>query len=270
MSAISTIASVIGVNLTEKPVTCGLAELDGVTGQEKKGSLQAFQYFPETISDSKSPNYAKKNIPGGSHPIKSFVDGGERTISFTAIFTADENPEQTNLAQDLLTGNFNIGPSALFTALTGKKQDKYTSDIAGAVAWLRSFTYPEYTPTGAAKPPPLCILFLPNSGIIGNPSFPDSIVGEMVQCDVVYEAFHRNGAPRYTVVNLGFSESVQTGPNWKFVGREQFPSMLATVGSGSYKRDMIGSRRVPKTAQSAADSILGQVRSRLPGIPGIG
>jgi len=263
MSLISSIASIVGVNLTEKPVTAAMGELDVTTGQEKPGAFQAFQYFPETISDSKSPNYSRRNIPGGSHPIQTFLDGGERNLSFTAIFTQEENPEEQGLASSLLTGNFNIGPSALISAVSGgsKKQDKYTVDIASAIAWLRSYTYPEYTATGAAKPPPLCVLYLPNSGIIGNPNFVDSIVGVMTQCDVVYESFHRNGSPRYVAVNLNFIESVQTGPNWKFVGRESFSKMLNNAGKKSYTREVIGARKIV-SQESSPESILGDFKNK--------
>jgi hypothetical protein len=261
MSFISSIASVIGVNLTEKPVTAAMSELDVTSGQEKSGTFQAFQYFPETISDSKSPNYSRRNIPGGSHPIQTFLDGGERSLSFTAVFTQDDNPEEQGLASSLFTGSFDL-TSAITTAISGgtKKQSKHTVDIAAAIAWLRSYTYPEYTTTGAAKPPPLCILYLPNSGILGHPNFTDSIVGVMTQCDVVYEAFHRNGAPRYVAVNLGFVESVQIGPKWSFVGRESFPKMLTNSGRKAYTREVVGARKIVNTSSSGPEAILGDIK----------
>ena len=56
----------------------------------------AFQYFPDTVSDTKQVNWTPREIPGGSLPIYQWVASGERLISFTAYFTADvdlENPE---------------------------------------------------------------------------------------------------------------------------------------------------------------------------------
>ena len=41
-----------------------------------------FQYNPTEIDDQKSNLYASKTIPGQAHPVKQFIAGGERKISF--------------------------------------------------------------------------------------------------------------------------------------------------------------------------------------------
>lgn len=230
MSAISSVASMLGVSETSAPVTAGIGALDQKTGVEKSGSLQAFQYFPETVSDSKSPEWSRRTVPGGSHPLMSFVHGGERSITFPAIFTQEDNPEPIGLISGLLTGSFSLSASSLL----GKKERKDTVDIAAAIAYLRQFTYPKYV-NDLANPPPFVVVYLPNSGIVSAMGGGSSFVGAMTQCDVTYEAFHRNGSPRIATVQLGFVEVVQVGPNWRFSGSESFQKQ-----ADSYKRTMIG------------------------------
>lgn len=251
MALISSLASVIGIKETATPVTAAISELDPSTGQEsisrstsvtdaasnvteQKSSLQAFQYFPESINDSKSPEWSRKSVPGGSHPIVTFINGGERVISFPAIFTTDDNPEPLGVVQAALTGSFDFGVQTL---LGGNRKD--TVDIPAAIAFLRKFTYPNYDENKSISPP-FAIVYLPNSGIIGqlNQAL-DSIVGAMIQCDVLYEKFHRNGAPRIVVVQLAFVEVVQIGDNWKFVGRSQVDKILAAQGRDPYTREVI-------------------------------
>lgn len=261
MSAISSLASVLGITETATPVTAAISEMDPKTGMEKiqgdvgskllgKSSasslfqganaspFQAFQYFPETISDSKSPEWARKNVPGGSHPIVTFINGGERVISFPAVFTADKNPEPLGLFQAALTGSFEFGLSDLFD-----KTRKDTVDIPAAIAFLRKFTCPDYSQF-VASPPPFAIVYLPNSGIIGRVNHAlDSIVGAMIQCDVTYEKFHRNGMPRIVVVQLAFLEVVQIGENWSFAGRGEINDILTAQGRDPYKREVIGAEQ---------------------------
>ena len=255
MGLISSLSSVLGISETSTPVTAALSALDPETGFEliaeslddgdsdviNAAGFQAFQYFPETISDSKSPEWSRNSVPGGSHPILSFINGGERVISFPAVFTQDENPEVQSLFSQLLTGTFEVSLGSLFG---GDRKD--TVDIAAAIAWLREFTYPEYK-NNISKAPPFAIVYLPNSGIIGGGQFLDSIVGAMVQCDVTYEKFHRNGSPRVSVVQLSFVETVQTGENWKFVGAKDVREQLelggnfdSESGRSPYKREVIG------------------------------
>jgi hypothetical protein len=234
MSAISSLSSVLGISSTSTPVTAGLAELDPKTFLEAPGTQKAFQYWPETISDNKNAEWSKKSVPGGSHPILQFINGGERTISFSAVFTQEINPEKGGL----LGLSFGLGD------LLGNQQ-KNNVDIAAAVEWLRSFTYPSYDEsTGAALAPPLAILYLPGSGIISASGFEDSVVVVMTECNVVYEAFHRNGTPRLVAVSLAFSECIQDSTAWRFQGRNSFPG-LADYDSAldyfpKYERDVVG------------------------------
>ena len=229
MGLVSSLASAIGVSDTAVPITAGIAEFNSTSHREAPGTLQAFQYFPETITDTKAADWVRKNVPGGSHPILSFINGGERTISFTCIFTQEENPEELSLIGSLLTGKFE-----LFKGSGRKDTEK---NISSAISYLRAFTYPDYV-QGVSKPPPFAIVYLPNSGIVSQQGFENSIVGAMIQCDITYEKFHRNGSPRFVSMQLSFVETVQTSANWKFVGRSELKAMIA-VGD-EYKRAMVG------------------------------
>lgn len=218
MSAVSSLASAFGVSATADPVTMGIAALDLTTGEEDP-VIKAFQYYPETISDSKSPEWSRKHVPGGSHPILSFINGGERTISFTAQFTHEMNPEPIGLLASLLTGSASFGLSGPTKHTLPAGEDDPRGGIPAAIAWLRSFTCPDYLENGTAVPPPACVVYMPNSGIIGSNGSVDYFVGVMTECNVTYQAFHRNGAPKIVEVSLSFVESTQDGLDWFFTGR---------------------------------------------------
>jgi len=201
MSLVSSIQSLFS---GEKPEMAALAYYDPINGEEViGGSFQAFQYFPEKIQDTKGVDYSSKTIPGGSHPIYTFISGGERTISFEAIFINDDVPKS---ATNLLNGK-------TYSIKDADKRD--IVNIANAISWLRYCMYPTYN-NGVAKAPPLVVVYLPNSGIIGTGNYAHSVVGILRRADVSYEAFHRDGTPRIAVVSIEIAEVVQTKKSWKW------------------------------------------------------
>jgi hypothetical protein len=219
LGLIKSLAQAIGIKSTANPVKACLSGLDRKTGQESSTTpVIGFQYFPEQIQDIQSARYSERDVPGGSHPILQYLGGGSRTLSFTAFFTQEQNPESASnsLLTGLLTG----------TAEFGIPQDRNdTVDVASAIRWLRSYIAPNYETGGLMKAPPVAILYLPNSGIIGHDKFKDSVTCVMTQCDVTYEAFHRNGSPRIVAVSLSFTETMQVGnadSGWQFQGSETF------------------------------------------------
>lgn len=183
----------------------------------------AFQYFPESISDQKSVNWRSSEVPGGSLPIKQFVSGGDRTISFTAFFSTDVN---------LTDGTMDPDPVKLVAAAATMKQvgiDDRNIDIRSAILWLRRFMYPRYDAKGGSSSggapvtyaPRKLRLIIPNSGIglagcgaIG----PHAILCCMTQCEVTWMSYFPNNMPRLAKVQLGFSELAQSG------GSVTFPS----------------------------------------------
>lgn len=220
-----------------------ILELDGTKGDAPKGDYVAFQYFPETISDTKSVNYQGRDIPGGSLPIYQWISSGERVISFTAIFTSDV---------DLLSdeqGYMQMKQNGLL---------RRNVDVRTALLWLRRFMLPSYGKeaglgTPLTQAPNKLKLRIPNSGIgmqggaeLNGPDsdmvYPDgntyvladALTAIMTQCDITYEAFFPSGLPRIATVQLAFAQVAQHG------GYVSFPR------SGALLDDMVtnGSERL--------------------------
>lgn len=170
-----------------------------MTSDEANALEIGFQYYPETVTDNRGINYSSKEIPGLSHPLRQWSWGGDREISFTAVFTRDRvfsDEEKTNITQ----GN--------------PPKDLRNIDIPSAVAWLRSYTYPEYpSRKERPKPPRRVILTLPGLklGIGKDGMGEDDFPCVMTQCEVSYESFFSDGSPRIARVNLGFAETIQYG-----------------------------------------------------------
>jgi len=175
----------------------------------------AFQYWPESLNDSRPSEWNPRSIPGGSHPIYQWTHGGERRLSFTAVFTRDHAPPPKSkgsgggllgdLAQGLDTLNKDLGG----IGLGGPEPDKMRNiPIEAAISWLRYFTYPYYQQDDLRVfEPPKCILVLEGSklGHLGE----DDITCVMTTCDVTYEAWFPSGAARIVEVSLEFAEVVQ-------------------------------------------------------------
>ena len=191
------------------------------------GDAIAFQYWPETIQDSRASEWAPKNIPGGSHPLYQWTHGGERRVSFTAIFSTDTAPDELALGQaEIAAGAITrfAGDNDPYTIqginpLSGIEKGNRDIDLRAAVSWLRWYTYPYYDPENdwKAYEPPKCLLVMPKMGLAHTGS--DSIVTVMTQCDVTYEACFENGFPRLIEVALEFAETVQSGQRVQFHGR---------------------------------------------------
>lgn len=178
-----------------------------------------FQYWPEEISDTKQTNWETKNIPGLSHPIYQWISGGAREIGFTAMFTRDA-PLSASDALAINDAQARMSESGFISvAPIGATKDNRNIDIPSAVAWLRSFEYPDYSQDGLgtgrairAKPPQKLILGLPGMKLnhSTNASIQiDQMVCIMTQCDVSYTGFFADGSPRIAKVALQFAETVQ-------------------------------------------------------------
>lgn len=185
-----------------------------------------FQYFPETLSDTKAINYSPREALGGNLPIYQWINGGERLITFTAMFTTDLDPgyhTRTELTER----------SQQRQALEQLKEKGYGTrnvDVRGAITYLRSCLMPTYE-TDKVIAPPVLILEIPGSGIgIAGGHAPendtafDSIWCLMTQCDVEYRQFFpQSGLPRIAAVTLAFAQVGQ------FAGGISFPGLDETV-----------------------------------------
>lgn len=193
----------------------------------------AFQYWPEGIQDTRASNWTPRNIPGGSHPIYQWTSGGERQVSFTAVFTTDTDPGDVALEDS--TTNTPLGlpgdPYRPFkdNLLSGVQMGTRDLDLRSAVSWLRYFTYPLYGQGEDLRvfEPPKVQLHMPNSRIGYDGA--DYMLCVMLQCDVTYEAFFPNGFPRIVEVALQFAEVVQQRSGVRFHDRRR---MTASIGIG--------------------------------------
>jgi len=202
------------------------------------GERKSFQYFPETVNDTRATNYQTKVIPGLSHPLYQWTSSGAREITFQVIFTRDRalsddekkslNSSSTSSKRAIVTDDIfnkqdlknNRDVSLSSAATFGRSTDLRNVDIPSAVAWLRSFTYPEYSQDGNGQnsgtpqrpyPPRKLILGLPGTRInYGVPSLPPSeVYCIMLGCPVTYTSFFADGTPRVARVDLSFAEIIQ-------------------------------------------------------------
>lgn len=198
-------------------------------GVGSSNSAIAFQYWPETVTDSRQSEWNPKNIPGGSHPIYQWTHGGERRISFTTVFTTDTEPPEEALSRDDPYQSMVGGVNVLASGLDLGVRDV---DIRSAVSWLRYFTYPAYGKVGddlRVFEPPKAILTLPNTKLGHDGQ--DHVICVMTGCEVTYEAWFPSGFPRVVEVQLEFAEVVQQGSQIRFHDRRDMrPSRnLASV-----------------------------------------
>lgn len=229
-----------------RPVDMAPGEWPPWTNEQAPGTGQelAFQFWPESLSDTKSSEWTARMIPGGSHPLYQWASGGERALSFTAIFATDTEPD----AQDLRSvdqyesmraqqSRFDLGGGPNF-----RQRDM---DLRSAVAWLRWFMYPSYGASGAdirAYEPAKCLLTFPNTGLGyaaegEGTGVSDSVLCAMRQCDVTYQAWFPSGHPRLIEVSLSFVELVQSGERVAFQGRKQSWNHARVAGSYRLPRE---------------------------------
>lgn len=226
MPLLSSLSSSLGLNtLSEKTSSVAIRELDSKDNDIPNGTLR-FQYFPESISDSKSVNWSPKEIPGGSLPLYQWISSGERTISFQAVFSTD-----IDFSIEGSKSLLNASVTAARSTKTIKPEDESRNvDIRTAVMWLRRFMMPRYggdVATGAllTSAPRKLQLIMPGTGIgwaggAGNTqhSTQHHITAIMTSCEVEWVQFFPSGFPRIATVQLSFAQVAQ------FQGRVEFPA----------------------------------------------
>lgn len=219
--AVQSIASALAVHHQRQKEDAVLIDLANGSDKQLRDRAFKLQYFPDTVSDTKTVNYTPKDVPGGSLPIYQWVSSGERTIAFTAVFTSDVDPVY-------------IVREGLEESIRSEGTQRDIVDIRSAITWLRRFVLPTYSGESGlgVTPPKKLLLVMPNSGIGlyggGSSNGPgplggnqDSIVCVMTQCDVQLEAFFPSGAPRVASVQLGFAQIPQ------YNGQVEFPGISA-------------------------------------------
>jgi len=233
MSIIKSLASM--VQPAEDKRSAGLSIYDVLdAGSAIKLQGLSLQYFPESISMDRAVDYATKHPIGGSHPLYQWIHGSERTLSFDAIFTAEVDAwknQDTSIVSTVEDIGNKIGSflkNPLTSALSLGRSDDHGPthvDVASAVSWLMSKTYPLYEKKMSVKPPPKLAIYMPNSGIqtyINGLPIDDTFYCLMTRCSPKYVSFFRSGAPRVVEIGLSFVEIVQVGNKWGFVSRDTF------------------------------------------------
>ena len=181
-----------------------------------------FQYYPEGVQDTYNPEWTTKQVPGGSHPLYQFNGGSGRDITFTARFTAERD---LGAVRGKTSGSL---PS-----------DRYTVDVRGALATLRSFMMADYGDqegngiSSRARPPQKLWLVLQGLSLGGHDR--DEILVIVRSAPITFEASFPNGHPRIVEVSMTCSQIVQHtraagtgGSAIQFIGRESFEQDGAT------------------------------------------
>jgi len=188
----------------------------GQDTRKTRSEAFVFQYWPESLTDSESPRYVAKDVPGASHSLYQWIGGGERTITFSAVFTAEVDDD------DVASFAGNPAGAAVLPSA------RYTVDVKAALAKLKTYQrgdYPNDSLNQATKPPKRLWLVLENSGLGGNT---DSVLTILKSAPVTYEAWFPNGKPRIATVQLTFAEVVQKS------GGDGEASQIAYLGQSSF------------------------------------
>lgn len=208
-----------------------------------------FQYFPESIADTKQVSYQTKEVPGGSLPLYQYTGSGERTISFTVYFATDVDHlvAQSSPDFDVPDGGWQgdmrleVGSALREGSVTGKVEgaqarmraaghESRNPYIPGALIWLRRFTLPRYGQNSEVgvpitTPPRKLLLHFTGSnlealgGSGGFTAVGGGILAIMTQCDINIEALFPSGNIRVASVSLAFAEVAQRGGVVKFPHR---------------------------------------------------
>lgn len=235
--SLASLASSLGLNaVIEKTSPVAILELDE-KDQPYNGTFLRFQYFPDSISDSKAVNWSPKDIPGGSLPLYQWVSSGERSVAFTAVFTTD-----VDFSDEAARANQTASPTAsqIRDNLKSSGELGRNQDIRTAVIWLRRFMMPRYgdlQQTGGqlTSAPRKLQLHMPGTGIgwagggnSTNHSQQHFITAIMTACEVEWVAFFPSGFPRVATVSLAFAQIPQ------YQGIVQFPAPDQTFDDRVY------------------------------------
>lgn len=172
----------------------GVSSLDGRVMLEET----AFQYMPESVSDSIEIGWEFSTLPATSHGLAHWTQNGGRTISFEVTFARDMQ--------------FEPKPHAFVRAdpnADGVKQ--YNGNPDFMIKYLRAFVHPERQADGTVLSPPIAYVNLPGSRI--GPRGEDVFAGVMTSCEVAYKRLSVDGSgegfTRLASVNLSFKEVIQ-------------------------------------------------------------
>ena len=190
--------------------TMSIAGIDPTSPSDFLLKERAFQYWPETISDTIEIGWSFKDIPGASHALAQWGANGGRTISFDVNLHRFMKPRKSlsiiekvkTMATVLLTEPNSTIP---------KNEKPYNVDIAAEVRFLRGFCYPYFELKDGltiSRPPPVAILSIPGVPL-DDKDGSSTCYAVMTGCDVTYTLLFPDGTPRRATVSLTFRQIVQ-------------------------------------------------------------
>jgi hypothetical protein len=208
--SLSSLASALGSSdLGSRYTHVAIVELD--KNDVDFGAPLRFQYFPESITDTKQVNWSPKDVPGGSLPIYQWNSSGERAITFNAVFTTDIDFSMEALGSSK--------SASTLESLKSTGESARNVDIRSAILWLRRFMMPSYEDGGnqLTTAPRKLQLHMPGTGIGmahgghsgGLHDGKDYITALMTGCDVTWVQFFPSGFPRIATVALSFVQIAQ-------------------------------------------------------------
>lgn len=171
--------------------------IDSETGEEVLPE-NAFQWLPDTLSDTIETGWESKQVPGMSSALMQWSSNGGRTISFELVMFRTMLPVADQ-------------PGALvFRANPDSEENApYNANIEYMLSWLRSFCYPSFAPGGdfrRVKSPPIAILNIPNLAL--NEDGSDIIFAVMTECGITYDRLFNSGKARAVRVNISLKQVV--------------------------------------------------------------
>jgi hypothetical protein len=192
-------ALVLGLSDQLKLPVMSMAGLNPTTGQIIMSEF-AFQWWPESITDTIETGWQPKQIPGGSHALMQWGSNGGRTISFEVPITRLMQYEPK-------------GQLFLRADPTNDANKPYNANVNMMIKWLRSFCYPVIdntaTPWEVASPM-IAVLYAP--GLMLNENGSDWIWAVMTQCDITYKkvvTMNDQSAVSLASASLSFKQIIQ-------------------------------------------------------------
>lgn len=202
-----------------------------------------FQFWPQQLTDTYTPNYISKTIPGASHPLYQWTGGNGRDISFNAEFVSEIREDegasyseasfrdriQASSATSMLSGLSRTGPLGAIGALL-LPSARYTVNVTAALAALQQYLYPLYPERGGTvKPPRKLVLVLPGTKLGRDQG--DGILCILRSANVTMESWFPSGQLRSATISLQFSEIVQhtTGDvsKIKYIGAQSYKELAS-------------------------------------------
>lgn len=211
-------ASSYALTSTARQARASMMGIDPETGDTVLGlEEQAFQFWPESLSDTIEIGWEPKQVPAMSHALMQWSGNGGRTLSFELEMIRVMKP----LAKQPAPFGMPVEDPS------NEENQPFNVNIEFMINFFRSFCYPFYENTVAgvrrAKAPPIAILNMPNMCL--NEDGSDIIFAVVTGCDVTYEKLFSDGQPRQVKLSLTLKQVIENpirgGNPYNFKGQNE-------------------------------------------------